>query len=142
MKKIMVFGAFDGLHPGHLSFFKQAKKYGDYLVVSVGRDVNVAKFKGRKPLFSEKERLELVENLKIVDKAVLGDKKDFMPHIVAEAPNIICLGYDQWANERELKRDLEKEGLVKTRVVRLVAYKPKVARSRMLRPGWKRKLTT
>jgi len=36
MKKVMCFGAFDGLHPGHLDFFRQAKRYGDFLIVSVG----------------------------------------------------------------------------------------------------------
>ena len=45
----MVFGAFDGLHPGHLDFFRQAKEYGDTLVVSVGTDKNVEKIKGKKP---------------------------------------------------------------------------------------------
>jgi len=28
MKKILVFGTFDGLHSGHLNFLEQAKKYG------------------------------------------------------------------------------------------------------------------
>jgi len=103
MKKVMVFGAFDGLHPGHLDFFKQAKKYGDFLVVSVGRNVNVKKIKGKEPLFDEEERLELVSNLKIVDKAVLGAVHEFIEHIKMEAPDIICLGYDQWAKEDEVK---------------------------------------
>ena len=46
MKVVMVFGAFDGFHPGHLDFFKQARAYGDILVVSVGTDRNVEKIKG------------------------------------------------------------------------------------------------
>ena len=43
MKSVLVFGAFDGLHPGHLDFFLQAKKFGDHLIVSVGTDKNVEK---------------------------------------------------------------------------------------------------
>ncbi|MBI2582387.1 adenylyltransferase/cytidyltransferase family protein, partial [Candidatus Woesearchaeota archaeon] len=31
MKKVMCFGTFDLLHLGHLNYFQQAKKYGDYL---------------------------------------------------------------------------------------------------------------
>ena len=45
MKKVMVFGTFDGLHEGHLDFFRQAREYGDYLIVAVARDVNVKKIK-------------------------------------------------------------------------------------------------
>ena len=41
----MLFGTFDGLHEGHFDLFRQAKKYGDYLVVVVARDVNVKKIK-------------------------------------------------------------------------------------------------
>ena len=41
----MVFGTFDGLHKGHLNFFKQAKKLAQksFLIVSIARDLNVLK---------------------------------------------------------------------------------------------------
>ena len=32
MAKVMVFGTFDGVHPGHENFFEQAKQHGDYLI--------------------------------------------------------------------------------------------------------------
>jgi len=38
MKKVMVFGTFDGIHEGAFGSFLAAKKYGDYLVVVVARD--------------------------------------------------------------------------------------------------------
>ena len=133
MKKVMVFGAFDGLHPGHLDFFKQAKKYGDFLVVSVGRNVNVKKIKGKEPLFDEEERLELVSNLKIVDKAVLGAVHEFIEHIKMEAPDIICLGYDQWAKEDEVKKELGKAGLSNCEVIRLKPYKEGTSKSTIVK---------
>lgn len=122
----MVFGAFDGLHPGHLKFFESAKKHGDFLIVSVGRDLNVEKIKGKAPLFSQEERLALIRNLKIVDKVILGDSdpNNFFDHIQKEAPDIICLGYDQWASQEYVKKELGKVGLTSTKVVRLSAFKP------------------
>lgn len=129
MKKVMVFGSFDGLHPGHLDFFKQAKKYGDYLIVSVGTDVNVEKIKGKKPLFAQDERLELIDNLKIVDQAVMGAANDFYLEIQIFGPDVICLGYDQWAKEDEVLAELAKVGLVDTKVVRLKPYEPDRAKS-------------
>src|SRR3989344_2002268 len=132
MKVVMVFGAFDGLHPGHLDFFRQAKKYGDSLIVSVGTDKNVEKIKGKKPLFSQKERLSLVLSCRMVDKAVLGAEEDFYEPIRKIAPDIICLGYDQWASEQEAKGELLKVGL-KTRIVRLKPYKKNSAKSTYLK---------
>ncbi len=129
MKKVMVFGAFDGFHPGHLDFFKQAKKYGDYLIVSVGTDKNVEKIKGKKPLFTQDERLELISNLKIVDRVVIGAVDNFYLEIQIQGPDVICLGYDQWAKEEEVKAELAKVGLESTKVIRLKPYEPDRAKS-------------
>ncbi|MCR4324297.1 MAG: FAD synthase [Candidatus Curtissbacteria bacterium] len=133
MKRVMVFGAFDGLHPGHINFFNQAIKHGDYLIVSVGTDKNVFKIKGKKPLFSQNERLSLVENVALVDKAVLGAEEDFYGELKKYEPDFICLGYDQWASEEEVSHGLKKAGLLKTKVVRLKPYKETKAKSTHLK---------
>ncbi len=133
MKVVMVFGAFDGLHPGHLDFFQQAKKYGDTLVVSVGTDKNVEKIKGRRAHFNQKERLSLIKQLKIVDKAVLGAEEDFYTHVRQYRPDVICLGYDQWAKEDELRGELNKVGLNNTQIVRLRPYKQDRAKSSIVK---------
>lgn len=133
MKKVMVFGAFDGLHPGHLDFFKQARRHGNFLIVSVGTDRNVAKIKGQKPLFSEDERLALVRGLSIVDRAILGVQKDFYNQIRKYNPDVICLGYDQWASEQEVKKELSRVGLGVTKVVRLAPYKAEKSKSTHLK---------
>lgn len=129
MKRVMVFGAFDGLHPGHLDFFKQAKKFGDYLIVSVGRDKNVEKIKGKPPLFSEDERFELISNLKIVDKPVMGAAHDYFVQVAQYKPDVICLGYDQWASEKYVITETRRVGLLNCEVERLKPYKPTVAKS-------------
>ena len=41
--KVMCFGAFDGLHKGHLSYFKQARKYGDYVIAVIARGDKIIK---------------------------------------------------------------------------------------------------
>lgn len=122
--KVMVFGTFDILHPGHLAFLEQAKRLGDHLVVSVSRDKNTKKFKGYFPVFKENERLKLVRSLDVVDKAVLGSKTDYLKHVLKEKPDIIALGYDQRAYAKELLADV-KAGKLKVKVVRLRPYKSK-----------------
>lgn len=133
MRKVMAFGAFDGLHPGHLNFFNQAKRYGDFLIVSVGTDKNVEKIKGKKPLFNQSDRIGLVNQCRIVDKVVAGVEEDFYKEIKKYNPDLICLGYDQWAQEDEVLRELLKVGLSKTRVIRLKPYKADRAKSTYLK---------
>lgn len=133
MKVVMVFGAFDGLHTGHLDFFRQAKKYGDLLVVSVGTDKNVEKIKGKKPLLGEKDRVDLIRELRIVDKTLLGAETDYFLHIKEHLPDVICLGYDQWAQEENVRKGLDGVGLAKTQIYRLQPYKPTRAKSRILK---------
>ncbi|HLA03795.1 MAG TPA: adenylyltransferase/cytidyltransferase family protein [Patescibacteria group bacterium] len=133
MKKVMVFGAFDGLHPGHLDFFKQAKKYGDFLIVSVGTDKNVAEIKGKTPLFNQRERLALIASVELVDKSVLGAERDFYKEIQKYKPYIICLGYDQWATEADARVELDRVGLKKTKVIRLKPYKTSKAKSTIVK---------
>ena len=129
----MVFGAFDGLHPGHLDFFRQARGYGDFLIVSVGTDKNVVKIKGKKPLFKHQERLGLVKQSRLVDRAVLGAEHDFYKEIKKYNPDVICLGYDQWASEDEVKKELFRVGLGDVKVVRLKPYKRQRAKSTVVK---------
>jgi len=133
-EKIMVFGVFDGLHPGHLSFFKQARRLSrrPYLVISVARDRNVVRLKKRATLQHERKRINVLRKAKIAHKIVLGGVKDHLPHILKEKPDIIALGYDQKFYIKNLKRDLAKKGL-KVRIIRLKSYRPHIYKSSLLR---------
>ena len=65
--RIYVEGSFDLIHSGHFNAFRQAKKLGDVLVVGVNGDDEVLKNKGP-PVFSCKERAEIVRSCKWVDE--------------------------------------------------------------------------
>ncbi|RJO58887.1 FAD synthase [Candidatus Parcubacteria bacterium] len=133
MKKIVVTGTFDHLHPGHLFLFKKAKALGDYLTVVVARDKTVKKVKGKLPWQPERFRLKMVKRVKWVDRAVLGKlAKDKLKIIKELKPDILALGYDQRAFTQNLRRELKKRKLL-TRVVRLPAFQPKKYKSRLLK---------
>jgi FAD synthetase len=129
----MVFGAFDGLHPGHISFFQQAKSYGDYLIVSVGTDKNVTKIKKRAPLFNETDRRDLISHIDIIDEAIIGGEDDFYEHIKDVNPDVICLGYDQWATVNSVRRALVKKGLSAIEVYKLDPFNEDTAKSTNLK---------
>lgn len=130
----MVFGTFDGLHKGHLDFFKQARKLAvpPFLVVSIARDKNVLKIKNKFPVLNEKKRMALVKNCPLVDKVVLSGTEDHIPHIVRERPDIIALGYDQKDYVKNLKKDLKNKGII-VKVTRLLPYKAEIYKNNLLR---------
>lgn len=131
MKKVMVFGTFDGLHPGHISFFKQAKKYGDYLIVVVAKDKTVKETKNHLPYFNESERLRGVADCGLADEAKLGYTDDHFKIIKEIKPDIICLGYDQKSFTEELPGELEKMGL-KIEIRRMKPHKPEKYHSSLI----------
>lgn len=128
--RILVFGTFDILHPGHIHFFRQARRLAKYpfLIVSVARDKNVKKIKRQSPLHNEKIRLAIVKKHPLVNKAVLGALKDYLNHIKLLKPTIIALGYDQTAYTSNLSAKLKQLGL-KPKIKRLKPHKPHIYKS-------------
>ena len=135
MKRALVFGTFDSIHPGHKSFLKQAKRKGRWLIASIARDAFVKQAKGRKPVHSEQERLTYILETGLVNEAYLADEKiGTYTTVVRAHPDVICFGHDQ----RELQKDLEK--WLKTQSLdietcTLKAYKPERFKSSKLLPG-------
>jgi FAD synthetase len=133
MKRVMVFGTFDVVHPGHLSFFHQAKKLGTYLIVVAARDKNSKQVKSRWPKNNEKSRTAALRKVKIVDKAILGSKTyNFYRTIRTYKPDIIALGYDQRPSTWQLKKDLKRHWISNIKIVRLRPYKPEIYKSSKL----------
>lgn len=129
MIKVMVFGTFDILHPGHIHMLKEAKEYGDKLIIIIARDKNIKKSKGRLPKNNEKERLINLKRLGIADKVYLGYIKDKYKAIKIQKPNIIALGYDQKTYVDELADNIEDY----VQIVRLAPYKSQQYKSSKLR---------
>ena len=123
MPTVMCTGTFDILHKGHLYYFSESKKYGDYLIVVVARDSTSERIKGKKPKHNEQKRLEAVKKIDIVNKAVLGNEGDIFKIVEDINPDFICLGYDQHISEDALKKELSKRRM-SCSVVRIPAYMP------------------
>jgi FAD synthetase len=131
MKKVMVFGTFDILHSGHLHFLINSKKKGDYLIVIVGRDKNVIKFKGKKPIDNENIRLLNIKNQSFVDEVILGrSDHDYAKLLLKYKPNIICLGYDQ--NDLGLQKFL-RDNKLDLKIIKIKPYKEKKYKSSIFR---------
>ena len=129
MKKVLAFGTFDILHPGHTHVLKAAKKLGHHLTVIIARDATVLKVKGKKAVFNEKARLKNLKALNIADKVRLGSLGNKYQVIIDEKPDVIALGYDQNFFVDDLKNIVDKN----IRIVRLKSHKPYIYKSSKLR---------
>ncbi len=129
MQTVMVFGAFDPLHEGHRSLFRQARRHGEELVVVVARDDRIRKVKGHTPRSLEEDRLSHVQNEPLVDRAVLGELDDMLKVIIEHKPDVIILGYDQVTfDDEELQGLLKKRGF-EPEIKRAIAFKPEKYKS-------------
>jgi len=74
-KTAIVSGYFDPLHIGHLEYFKMAKDLADELIVIVNNRKQCMMKKGDE-FMDEKDRLEIIFHLDMVDEAILAEDND------------------------------------------------------------------
>ena len=120
MKRVMAVGVFDLLHAGHLHYLEQAKSLGGHLTVVIAHDDTVRKRK-HEPVTNHDLRRRMVEGLKPVDQAVIGNPPevpifDILPEV---KPDIIALGYDQEHAEDSIKNKLNQVGFENIQVLRV-----------------------
>jgi FAD synthetase len=131
MKKVMIFGTFNILHPGHLNMFRQAKKYGNKLYVVLAKDETIKDLKEYEPLNEIKRREKLLK-LPMIDEVLFGDIDDKLKAVKKIEPDIICLGYDQIHFIEELEAYLS-ENNINIPIIRLKPYYPDKYKSSFFR---------
>jgi glycerol-3-phosphate cytidylyltransferase len=96
-RTVVTFGTFDVFHVGHLRVIQRAAALGDRLVVGVSADALNVRKKGREPVFSQAERLEIVAALRMVDEVFVEEslelKRTYLERYDAD---VLVMGED-WA---------------------------------------------
>lgn len=120
MVRVMAVGVFDLLHAGHLHYLEQAKALGNHLTVVVAHDDTVRKRK-HEPVTGQNLRRRMVEGLKPVDEAIIGNSPDvpIFDILPTVNPDVIALGYDQEHAEERIRISLEERGLGHIEVIRV-----------------------
>lgn len=129
---VMVFGTFDYLHAGHENLFTQARELGSEIIAVIAKDKTVKNIKGEFPDHNEKMRLETLKETHWADKVILGNDKDKTKVIKIYRPDVIALGYDQFAFTYTLDKLIIDEKL-NTKIIRLKPYRPDMYKSSLIR---------
>jgi glycerol-3-phosphate cytidylyltransferase len=105
-------GVFDMFHIGHLNIINRAKEQCEQLIVGVNSDQLVEKYKHKIPVISEKNRAEIVGNLKNVDKCVIVNSLDKVKAWEKYGFDAVFIGDDWKGNKRwkETEQAFEKNG--------------------------------
>jgi glycerol-3-phosphate cytidylyltransferase-like family protein len=117
--RVMLFGTFDDLHPGHEYVLRTAlmrassheneksrvtsdgtndsklMTHNSGVWAVVARDTNVMRIKGHTPLQTQEQRIEAITRMFPEVHAILGDESNFLAPIRSVQPDLILLGYDQ-----------------------------------------------
>lgn len=95
LKKGIIAGAFDIIHPGYVRMFKDAKKYCNYLTVALHIDPSLERDYKLKPVHSVLERTEILLSMKHIDSIVYYSvEEQFHNYLKSGEYDIRFLGTD------------------------------------------------
>ncbi|GAB4411358.1 MAG: hypothetical protein OHK0032_07250 [Thermodesulfovibrionales bacterium] len=101
-------GCFDILHTGHVRYLRDARSFGDVLVVALNTDRSVSRIKSGRPIIPEAQRAEVVASLEMVDFVTLFDEDTPYELIKFLRPDVLVKGGD-WKREDIVGSDIVQE---------------------------------
>jgi FAD synthetase len=108
--RVLITGCFDIVHPGHIYLFKKGAELGEVYVI-VARDSTISKYKRCAPIIPEDQRLAVIQAIKYVTHATLGNENnDYIRKALSLEPDLILLGPNQRISVSELRKELDDQG--------------------------------
>lgn len=96
MKTVITFGTYDLLHIGHVRILERAAALGDKLVVGVScSDLNLQK-KGRAPVYTTQDRMDIVKALKCVDEVFVEKSLEAKGEYIKQFNADVLVMGDDW----------------------------------------------
>jgi len=126
VKKVITYGTYDLLHPGHIRLLKRARALGNYLIVGLSTD-EFNEIKHKTAFFNYKQRELILKSLKYVDKVIpeknWGQKiKDIKKYKI----DIFVMGDDWKGKFDELKKFCKVVYLSRTKNISTTDIKHKI----------------
>jgi cytidyltransferase-like protein len=127
--RVITLGTFDTLHPGHIHLFRESARFagpGGSLTVAVNSDEFVQAYKGKLPVQSVDERVEVVQAIRFVDRVFINSGGDAQPELIKRVKAEVIVIGDDWAPPRDYLSQigvdqawLDREGIWVEYLVRL-----------------------
>lgn len=96
-------GTFDLFHAGHVAFLRRCADFG-FVTVALNTDEFITEYKGKPPIMSFQERLEVLEGCRYVNRVIANtDGADSKPSILFSQADLIVIGSD-WARRDYYKQ--------------------------------------
>lgn len=98
---VLIGGAFDIIHVGHIEHLKKAKSFGDTLVVHITSDRRVAEKKGpNRPIFNVRQRALLVSAIRYVNYVFIYDGRHYDAELIKKIkPDIIFFNKESFSED-------------------------------------------
>lgn len=129
--KVVVFGTFDIMHPGHVVVLSKASKLGEVHVV-LTTDEMVQHFKSKLPVHPFSERKKRLEKMTIVEQVIPSDTVPNSYSTLNQIqPDNVILGYDQTHMRRKILDKMRDLGL-RCKISVMPAYRRSVYKSAKL----------
>lgn len=94
-KVVFTNGCFDILHVGHTKLLKEAKSYGDVLILGLNTDESIKRLKGEgRPVNDQNDRAEILSHIPYVDYIVLFNEETPCELISELKPDVHVKGGD------------------------------------------------
>lgn len=98
MKKVFVSGAFNVLHAGHIQFFEDARKLGDYLIVSYPPADLLWRLYDKKSVLDDVDKKAVISALSMVDEVIESTDDDvalsFRSAVQSCSPQVLAVTTD------------------------------------------------
>ncbi len=98
-KRIITFGTFDVFHVGHVNILERAKAEGDYLIVGVSSDQLNFDKKGRCPIYSQADRIKILESLRFVDEVFVEESLELKAKYIQDTKADLLVMGDDWTGK-------------------------------------------
>jgi glycerol-3-phosphate cytidylyltransferase len=103
-KTIITYGTFDLFHIGHLKLLNNLKNFGEKLIVAVSTD-EFNLLKGKKTIIPFDQRIEIVANIKCVDKVIAENNwEQKISDIKENNIDIFAIG-DDWTGKFDFLKE-------------------------------------
>ena len=97
--RIITFGTFDVFHVGHVNILERARQQGDHLIVGVSSDALNFSKKGRRPIYSQEDRLHILSAMGCDDQVFVEESLELKVQYIKQYQADVLVMGDDWAGK-------------------------------------------